>query len=140
MLQWNYPKGNFIVGGEELELEYTSDKLRVQCTNIKAAKKLFDGNELLARSLLARINAMENAENIKDIIVQPIFHFHKLKNKSGRDLEGYFAIDVKSRKEPWRIILQPLDEKKNPYEPCNIDQIAGVVKVVEITEVSKHYE
>lgn len=89
---------------------------------------------------MARINALENAENIKDIIVQPTFHFHNLTNKKGRNLEGYFAIDVKSRKEMWRIILQPLNEEKQPYDPCNIDQIAGIVKIVEITEVSKHYE
>ena len=25
-------------------------------------------------------------------------------------MEGYFAIDVKSRREQWRIILQPLDK------------------------------
>ena len=123
-----------------MALEYASDKVKLQCTNIKIAKKLFDGNDLLARSLLARINALENAENIKDIIVQPTFHFHKLTNKNGRNLEGYFAIDVKSRKEKWRIILQPLNEEKEPYDPCNIDQIAGFVKNVEITEVSKHYE
>lgn len=123
-----------------MEVEYASDKVKLQCTNIKIAKKLFDGNDLLARSLLARINALENAENIKDIIVQPTFHFHKLTNKNGRNLEGYFAIDVKSRKEKWRIILQPLNEEKEPYDPCNIDQIAGFVKIVEITEVSKHYE
>ena len=123
-----------------MELEYASDKVESQCTNFKVAKKLFDGNELMARSLLARINALENAENIKDIIVQPTFHFHKLVNKKGRDLEGYFAIDVKSRKDMWRIILQPLNGEKEPYNPCNIDQIAGIVKIVEITEVSKHYE
>ena len=123
-----------------MKLEYLSDKVKLYCTSIKAAKKLFGGNEIIARSLLARINALENAENIKDIIVQPAFHFHKLKNKNGRDLEGYFAIDVKSRKDKWRLILQPLNEEKQPYEPCNIDQIAGSVKIVEITEVSKHYE
>ncbi len=55
-------------------------------------------------------------------------------------MEGYFAIDVKTIKEPWRIILQPLDENKVPYDPCNIDEIAGYVKIVEIREVSKHYE
>lgn len=123
-----------------MKLEYASEKVKEQCTNSKAAKKLFDGNELLARSLLARINALENAETIRDIIVQPTFHFHNLKNKKGKNLEGYFAIDVKSRKEMWRIILQPLDKEKQPYDPCHIDQIAGIVKIVEITEVSKHYE
>ena len=123
-----------------MELVYISDKVKNQCTSVKAAKKLFNGDEALTTSLLARINALESANTIKDIIVQPTFHFHNLKNKNGRDLEGYFAIDVKSRKEKWRIILQPLDDDKKPYVPCYIDQIAYSVKIIEITEVSKHYE
>ena len=123
-----------------MELIYATEKIKQQCTSIKAANKLFGGDSVLGRSLLARINALEQAETIKDIIVQPTFHFHKLLNKKGRDLEGYFAIDVKSRREQWRIILQPLDKNKKPYVPCNIDEIAGIVKIVEITEVSKHYE
>ena len=95
---------------------------------------------MLANSLMARINALKQADTIKDIIVQPTFHFHKLLNKNGRNLEGYFAIDVKSRCEQWRIILEPLDENKEPYNPCKIDEIAESVRIVEITEVSKHYE
>lgn len=106
----------------------------------ESCKKLFGGDTVLATSLLARINALEKAETIKDIIVQPTFHFHNLGNKHGRDLDGFFAIDVKSRREQWRIILQPLDENKNPFNPCYIDQISLYVKIVEITEVSKHYE
>ncbi|MCR5344614.1 MAG: hypothetical protein K6E46_00980, partial [Lachnospiraceae bacterium] len=70
----------------------------------------------------------------------PAFHFHKLDNKSGRNLRGYFAIDVKSRRDAWRIILEPLDDNKQPYDTCNIDEIAQVVRTVKILEVSKHYE
>lgn len=123
-----------------MELEYASDKVKLQCTSVKAAKKLFGGDIMLATSLLARVHALESADTIKDIIVQPNFHFHKLVNKKGNNLEGYFAIDVKSRRESWRIILQPLDVNKCPYEPCNIDEIAEAVRIVEIEEVSKHYE
>lgn len=123
-----------------MELVYASDKIKTQCTSVKAAKKLFNGDMALTTSLLARINAFESANSIIDIIIQPTFHFHKLKNKNGRDLEGFFAIDIKSRKEQWRIILQPLDDNKKPYVPCYIDQIASYVKIIEITEVSKHYE
>jgi proteic killer suppression protein len=86
--------------------------------------------------LLSRVNALANAENLRDIIVQPSYRFHGLHG----NLEGYFAIDVKTKKEPWRIILQPLDESMQPYDPCNIDEISGIVRIVEITEVSKHYE
>ena len=123
-----------------MELEYASDKIKLQCTSVKAAKKLFGGDTVLTKSLFARINALSNADNMKDIIVQPAFRFHDLKNKKGRNLEGYFAVDVKSIREPWRIILQPLNQNKHPYDPCNIDEIAESVKIVEITEVSKHYE
>ena len=123
-----------------MELVYASETLKSQCTNIKAARKLFHGDSQLSISLLARINALQQAESIIDIIVQPAFHFHKLKNKGKKNLEEYFAIDVKSRRDQWRIILQPLDENEKPYVPCNIDQIAGKVSVVEISEVSKHYE
>ena len=123
-----------------MELVYTSDEVETQCTSIKAAMKLFGGDTVLARSLHSRINALKTAETIKDIIVQPTFHFHNLVNKNGRNLQGFFAIDVKSRREQWRIVLQPLDDNKNPYNPCYIDQISSYVRIVAITEVSKHYE
>ncbi len=119
-----------------LQIVYKNDKVKEQCTSFKFAKKLFGGDEQLARSLLARINALSNAETLRDIIVQPTFKFHNLKGK----LEGFFAIDLKSRREPWRIIIQPLDENEEPYNPCNIDEISGTVKIIEIVEVSKHYE
>lgn len=122
-----------------MELVYSNDETEEQCTSIKSAKKLLGGSEILARSLMARINALKQAETIKDIIVMPTFHFHKLTNTGGRNLEGYFAIDVKSRRDLWRIILEPLDENRQPYVPCNIDEIAQYVKIVEIMGVSKHY-
>lgn len=98
--------------------------------------KLFGGDKKMAVSLMARINAIEQAEVIKDIIIMPTFHFHNLKG----NLRKYFAIDVKTRKDKWRIILQPLDENEDVFDPCNIDEIATVVKIVEIREVSAHYE
>ena len=123
-----------------VKLKYAAAKLKEQCNKEKEAKKLLGGNVMLAISLLARINALEAAETLQDIIVQPQYHFHKLENKKRRNLEGYFAMDVKTRKEQWRIILQPLDENEQPFEKYDIDKIAKIVKIVEITEVSKHYE
>lgn len=119
-----------------MRIIYDNEKVQKQCTNTKEAKKLFGGNEMLARSLLARINAIKSANVIKDIIMMPPFHFHKLEGT----MEGYFAIDVKTRKDPWRIIMQPRDENEEPYEPCNIHEIAGIVRIVGVKEVSKHYE
>lgn len=123
-----------------MKLVYSNEKIKKQCTSVKSAKKLFGGSDVLAESLMARINALEQAETIKDIIVMPPYHFHKLSNKYGRNLDGYFAIDVKSRKDLWRIILEPLDENEQAYSPCNIDEIAQHVRIIGIMEVSKHYE
>ncbi len=123
-----------------MKVIYATKEVEKHCTSVKDANKLFGGDKKLTISLLARINAFKEAETIKDIIVQPTFFFHKLTNKHGKNLEGFFAIDVKSRKEPWRIILQPLDTEEKPFDPCHIDQIAEIVKIIEIVEVSKHYE
>ena len=119
-----------------MKIIYASDEVKLQCTSLKAATKLFCGNKILARSLLARIFAIDSADVMKDIIVMPSFHFHNLHGQ----MEGYFAIDVKSRRDKWRIILQPLNEDENPYDPCHIDEIAAIVRIVEIREVSPHYE
>ena len=119
-----------------MKIIYTHVKTERQCNSLKEAIKLFGGNKGLAKHLLARINAIEQADVLKDIIVMPTFRFHNLKGK----LDGYFAIDVKTIRDKWRIILQPLDEKENVFDPCNIDEIAAVVKIVEIREVSAHYE
>ena len=91
-----------------MKIIYATEKLELQCTSLKAATKLFGGDRNLAISLMARINAIEKAYVIKDIIVMPPFHFHNLHGNR----EGFFAIDVKSRREKWRIILQPLDENE----------------------------
>lgn len=119
-----------------MEIKYASEKVEQQCSSMKAATKLFGGNKSLAISLHSRINSIKSAEVIKDIILMPQLHFHKLYG----ELEGLFAIDVKSRKDKWRIIICPLDENGEEYEPCNIDEISGTVKIVEIEEVSPHYE
>lgn len=119
-----------------MKIAYASSKVKLQCTSLKAAIRLFGGDRNLAISLLARINAMESADVIRDIIVMPTFHFHNLHGK----LEGFFAVDVKTRRDKWRIILQPLDEDEHPFVPCHIDVIAASARIIEIKEVSAHYE
>ena len=131
MVYLDYPTGN-LKRMANVQLLYNNSKVQKQCTDLKTAKKLFGGNAALATSLFARINAMQQASVIKDIVMMPTFHFHKL---SG-NMDGFFAIDVKTRRDPWRIIIQPLDENEEPYDPCNIDEIAGVVRIVEVKEVS----
>ncbi|MBR1797402.1 MAG: type II toxin-antitoxin system RelE/ParE family toxin [Clostridiales bacterium] len=119
-----------------MKIVYGNKKVERHCSDLKAALKLFGGNKELAISLLARVNAIKNAKVIKDIIVIQLFRFHRLRG----DLKRYFAIDVKSVRDKWRIILEPLDENEERFDPCNIDEIATFVYVVRIKEVSPHYE
>lgn len=123
-----------------MKILFADDKTRKYCFDLKAAMKLFGGNKDLARSLHARINALEQAETLMDIIKTPSFYFHNLRKKGKRDLHGYYAIAVKTKRESWRIILRPLDENEDPFIGDTIDQIAATVEIVEITEVSDHYE
>lgn len=75
-----------------MKIIYADTKTEKQCTSMKYATKLFGGKKSLARSLMARINAIEEADVINDIIVIKAFRFHNLKG----DRNGYFAIDVKT--------------------------------------------
>lgn len=119
-----------------MDIIYANEKVKSQCTSLKAATKLFGGNKELAVSLMSRINAIEQATVIKDIILMRPFRFHGLKG----NLKGFFAIDVKTVRDKWRIILEPLDKDGNVFDPCNIDEMASVVTIVKIREVSPHYE
>lgn len=64
------------------------------------------------------------------------FRFHNLKG----NYDGYFAIDVKTIRDKWRILIQPLDSNEKAINPCHIDEIANSVRSVEVKEVSAHYE
>ena len=124
-----------------MRISYSNEKVKKICENIKESTKYFGGNKLMALSLMSRINSIINAQSLKDLIVQPQMNFHKLLNKGkNKNLESYFAIDVKTRKDKWRLIIELLDDKYNPFIPCNIDEIVDFVKIVEIKEVSNHYE
>lgn len=119
-----------------MKIKYSNKKVEQQCTNLKKATKLFGGDKKMGISLLSRINLIEQANVIKDIVQMKNLRFHNLSGK----LKGYFAIDVRQRSDKWRLILRPLDDEEMAFDPCNIDEIASVVNVVEIKEVSGHYE
>lgn len=123
-----------------MEIVFATKKVEEQCTSLKVAKKMFGGDSKLAVKLHSRINALVQAPTLKDIVVQPQFHFHKLLDKGNKKYEGCYAIDVKSRRDPWRLILRPLDKDKKPLDSHSIDEIADAVEIVGIMEVSRHYE
>ena len=52
----------------------------------------------MALSLLARVNALESAVNLHEIIIQKNFHFHNLHDKGRSKFEGFHSVDVKQGK------------------------------------------
>lgn len=74
-----------------MKITYANNKVEMQCTSMKDATRLFGGDSNLAISLLARINALESADVIRDIIIMPTFHFHNLHGK----LEGFLRLMLK---------------------------------------------
>lgn len=125
---------------KRLEVVYADHRVESQCEKKSAAKKLFGGDEVLANALLARVQQLKAAVTLRDIICMPALHFHALHNRGKNKLEGLFAIDVKTRRDAWRLIIQPLDDDRVPFVPCNIDEISGLVRVVRVERVSKHYD
>lgn len=86
-----------------MKITYASSKVKLQCTSLKAAIRLFGGDRNLAISLLARINAMESADVIRDIIVMPTFHFHNLHGK----LEGFLPLMLKPEEISGELFYSP---------------------------------
>lgn len=123
-----------------LEVEYADHKLQSQCEKKSTAKRLFGGDEALANVLLARVQQLKAAVTLRDIICMPALHFQALHNRGKNKLEGLFTIDVKTRRDAWRLIIQPLDDDRVPFPPCNIDEISGLVRVVRVERASKHYD
>jgi len=123
-----------------LKIVYSSEKVKIQCSDYEKTRKLFGGDRDLTDSFYEKLYYLQRADNLKEIYLIQCFRLHKLRNVGKSRLEGYFAIDVKRRKEPWRIILQPLDENMQSISSCDIDRTAAFVKIIEIKEISKHYE
>lgn len=122
-----------------MKIIYANKTVEKQCTSIKEATKLFGGNAMMSRYLLGRIQDLKDAPVLSDFMKTNNPRFHNLHNQGKNQYEGLFAVDVKSKKDPWRLIIQPLDENEKPFNPCHIDKVAKIVRVIRVLEVSKHY-
>lgn len=112
-----------------MDITYENDKVKKQCTNIKKAKQ--DFSEVDAKKLHQKINFIESAETLADIQAYTPMNFHNLKDSR----KGEYAIDINGRKSSYRLIL-----KFKGYENTEIFGNAKSITVVQIKEVSKHYE
>lgn len=109
-----------------MEIIYKNNKVKEQCTALRRAKR--DFSEKVAKKIMMRINFITAAENLDSIINNPVLHFHKLKG----NLDGKFAIDVDGRRTSYRLIVQ--------FDETEVFENAKYIEIIEVTEVSNHYE
>lgn len=123
-----------------MKIQYATKKVERICTDCKHGVKFFGGNKLLFENLLACLVKISKANDIGDLQRSHTLRLHKLRKKGHRNLEGYYAVDVKSIRDPWRLIIQFLNSNGEPFTNPDINANAGEIRIVEIEEVSKHYE
>lgn len=97
-----------------------------ECTNIKIARKHY--GEKIALRLLKAINFIVSSSNLKALINNRIYNFHKL---SG-DRKNQYAIDIGSRRDGYRLILE-FDQDDVFVKAVEIDELT-------IKEMGNHYE
>lgn len=109
-------------------IKYHNQKVEKQCTSLKVAKRAFCNT--IAEKLLEKINFIESADSLEPIINNVPLHFHPLHGKR----EGTYTIDINGRKSGYRLLLK-FDEPTTDVFPH-----ANIITVIQIEEVSNHYE
>lgn len=84
--------------------------------------------------LKAAENFIEQAVSLHDIVMFPSFHFHRLIG----DRKGEWSIYL--GKTGYRVTMIPCDDNGKEILSGDIIAQCKTIKIVTVTEVSKHYE
>ena len=98
-------------------------------------KKKWKYSELVAQKLEATENFIQNAHTLYDVVVHLPFRFHALKGDRKHEWSIYIGA-----KTGYRVTMVPCDDDGNEIVEGDIIAMCKIIKIVEITEVSKHYE
>lgn len=82
--------------------------------------------------LFKLITLIKAADNWSDVIVLPRYRFHKLEGK----LEDLYSLDITGVRCSYRLIVSFDDQ----YSNAEIFQKSKNIEIVQIEEVSNHYE
>lgn len=89
---------------------------------------------MVTTKLLAAENFIQNATSLRDIANYPPFHFHLLHG----DMKSEWSIYL--GRTGYRVHLLPCDDNGSPIISGDIIAQCTSIKIVMVTEVSKHYE
>lgn len=120
-----------------MKIIYDNKTVEKQCKTKKGADKLFK-DPLLTEKLHSLINFLENANNLNDVFVMPIYRLHPL----FQNHKGKFALDINKKTCKYRLIIKPLtdDEKDiDSSDLANLPKLYASTKIIVALEVSEHY-
>lgn len=112
-----------------MQVQYTNKTVEKQCRSLKQAKK--DFSDKVAQKLHKLVNFIESADNLASVIAFPTYHFHDLKGKR----DGQYALDIDGRRGSYRLIVCFHDVDKE-----TVFSSASTIEIIQIEEVSKHYD
>ena len=112
-----------------MEIRYKNKRIRDICENEKKAIKKY--NKIIAEKLIFSIEFLKNSNSLKDVADYQNFRLHELKYER----KGQFAIDL-GKTTGYRLIIEPITVVNKEKGIISYESI----NVVEIMEVSNHYE
>ena len=114
-----------------MQINYINKKVKERFSPEFSNK--WDYPDNIKEKMLALENAMVEAENLYDISCLPQYRFHRLEGK--RKDEWSLSVGRK-----YRVTLIPCDEQGKYIKEGDILAKCKNITIVEITEVSNHYE
>lgn len=112
-----------------MHIQYNDKLAEKQCTDLKQAKR--DFSEKIAKKLHRLINFIDSADNLSSVQAFPTYNFHNLHGNR----KGQYAVDIDGRKSKYRLIVC-----FDGYDESEIFSNATSIEVIQVEEVSKHYE
>ena len=112
-----------------MEIRYRNKRIRDICENEKKAIKKY--NKIIAEKLIFSIEFLKNSNSLKDVADYQNFRLHELKYER----KGQLAIDL-GKTTGYRLIIEPITVVNKEKGIISYESI----NVVEIMEVSNHYE
>ena len=115
-----------------MKVLYSNKKIEKQFSS--TYKSSWRYPEQVKKKLEGAENYIRNADSLIDIANYPPFRFERL----GGNRKDEWSIRLGNT--GYRVALIPCDEKEEEITEGDILALAKTIKIVEITEVSNHYE
>lgn len=115
-----------------MEILYKNKK--VQQDFCSKYKKKWKYPVQVERKLLATENFIENATSLNDIVQYIPFRFHQLEGKRKHEWSIYLG------HTGYRVTMIPCDELGNEIVEGDVIAQCKQIRIVQVTEVSNHYE